>query len=798
MRPLWRRILYVLAALLMLLAGLSAWLLFSFDAGYFKRAASTWMQTHHARELAFDGPVTLQLWPQPAVAVLRVRLSERGRPQQIFAGIDHAALSLRLRPLLLEREIEVESVSARGVTLHFQRDADGQRNIDDLLDRVASGEPRAGKPLTLDSLQLADVALQVDDAHAGVHGRLAIARLDLGAFGPGKVSPLHLQAQADLTQPALNAALDLDAGLSLLPPPQPGASPVVRLDKAGLRLRGQGFEVEGLDARLQAETVRLEYGNELGLGDSHVQIDGAKLQFGGKRLGWQIDSGQLGLARLRLDILQRRLELDQLALQLKGQRLATTLAGQLAWAKLEVQGDALQGSALDGQLTLGGDQRLALKVSSQPPSGAFERITLPGLQLDVDGQLGSSAVQGQAGATLVLQPKALAVALEAMRLRLRLDDPSLPPLQLSLDGQAQLSASAAAGRVEGSINDQRVDARIDAQLDRVRPFVDLQANFGTLDVNRFVAPAQRGAAAAPAAASMPIDLQPLRAADARLQISVARLLRAPYRIDGLDLQAQIDNGALDLRRLAGRAWGGSFNASGSADAASGRLALRLRADEVDLRALLADTTGYDGLRGRGRIEADLRSQGATMGAVRAGLNGRLTLALRPAAIRGVDLAQTLRGWRTATQDSVASDAARQTDFSQLDGSFDIRNGVGQSSDLDGRSDFLRVGGEGSVDLVQGRIDYLLRARVVNAAGGRAGPEMVMLNNVTVPVELHGPFGNIEWQVRWGTVTAAVAALSVPNAAIGTVSGVARGATGVVRGAAGVLRSVPGALTPGQR
>ena len=255
--------------MLMLLAGLSAWLLFSFDAGCFKRAASTWMQTHHARELAFDGPVTLQLWPQPAVAVHGVRLSERGRPQQAFADIEHAALSLRLRSLLFEREIEVESVSARGVTLHFQRDADGQRNIDDLLDRVASGEPRAGKPLTLDSLQLAGVALQVDDAHAGVHGRLAIARLDLGAFGPGKVSPLHLQAQADLTQPALNAALDLDAGLSLLPPPQVGASPVVRLDKARLRLRGQGFEVEGLDARLQAETIRLEYGNELGLGDSH-------------------------------------------------------------------------------------------------------------------------------------------------------------------------------------------------------------------------------------------------------------------------------------------------------------------------------------------------------------------------------------------------------------------------------------------------------------------------------------------------------------------------------------------------
>ena len=804
MRPLWRRSLYVLAALLLLLlAGVAAWLLLSFDAEYFKRVAIDWMRTHHARELAFDGPVTLQLWPQPAVTVQRVRLSERGQPQQPFANIEDAALSLRLQPLLSKREIEVESVSARGVTLRFQRDAEGQRNIDDLLDRVASGEPRSGKPLTMDSLQLADVTLDVDDAYAGLRGRLAIARFDLGAFGPGRVSPVHLQARAELSEPAMNVALELDAGLALLPAPQAGASPVVRLDKTGLRLRGQGFDLEGLDARLQAESIRLQYGAEQGLGDSHVEIDGAQLQFGGKRLGWQIDIGQLGLARLRLDILQRLLELDQLVLQLKGQRLDTTLDAVLRWPTLKVQGDTLQGGALEGQLTLGGDQRLQLQVQSQPPSGVFERITMPGLQLDIDGQLGSSAVKGQAGATLVLEPKTLALALDALSLRLRLDDPDLPPLQLSLDGQAHLTPRAGSGRVEGSINEQRVDARIDARLVGPRPLIDLQASFGTLDLNRFVPPARRGGAPAPASAAMPIDLEPLRWADARLRIGVARLLRAPYRIDGLDLQAQIDNGALAVQRLAGRAWGGSFDASGSADAASGRLALRLRGEQVDLRAMLADTIGYDGLRGRGRIDAELRSQGRTVGAVRAGLSGRLSLALRPAALRGVDLAQTLRGWRTASasasgSDTVASDAQRQTEFSQLDGSFEIRDGVGRNTNLDGRSDFLRVGGEGSIDLVQNRVDYLLRARVVNAASGRAGPEMVMLNNVTVPVELHGPFGNIEWQVRWGSVTAAVAALSVPNAAIGAVGGVARGATGVVRGAAGVLRSVPGVLTPGQR
>lgn len=800
MRPLWRRTLVVLAALLLLLGGLTLWVMRGFDGAQVQSAASDWMRQHHQRELAFDGPVTLQLWPQPAVTLQRVRLSERGRGQQAFAGIEHAALSLRLRPLLFEREIEVDSVSARGVTLRFQRNADGQRNIDDLLDRVAGGEPRSGKPLVLDELQLADVALEIDDALMDVAGRLRILRVDLGAFGPGRVSPLLLQAQAKLSKPALDAALELDAGLSMHPGMQAGAPPAVLLDAPVLRLHGQGFEIQGLDARLHAEAIRLHYGTTQGLDDSQVEIDGAQLRFSGKRRGWQIETGELGLAKLRLDIALRRLELEQLALQLKGKRLATTLVGQLHWPRLVVMGDTLQGSALDGRLTLGGDQRLALKVSSQPPGGAFERITLPGLQLDIDGQLGSSTLQGQTGATLVLQPKALAVALDAMRLRLRLDDPGLPPLQLALDGQAQLSQSAGSGRVEGHINDQRIDATLDVQLDRVRPFVDLHARFGTLDLNRFATPAQHGTAGTPAptAASMSIDLQPLQAIDARLRINVDRLLRAPFRIDGLDLQARIDNGALDLQRLTGRAWGGSFNASGQADAASGRMALRLQADAVDLRALLADTTGFDGLRGRGRIDADLRSQGTTVGALRPGLNGRLSLALRPAALRGVDLAQALRGWRSATQDRLASDAARQTDFSQLDGSFDIRDGVARNTDLDGRSDFLRAGGEGTVDLVRGRVDYLLRTRVVNTAGGRAGPEMVLLNNVTVPVELHGPIGNVEWQVRWGSVTAAVAALSVPNAAIGTVSGVARGATGVARGAAGVLRSVPGALLPGQR
>ena len=62
MRPLWRRTLYALTVLLLLLAGLAWWLVQGFDGEHVKRIASDWMRTQHQRELVFDGPVRLQLW----------------------------------------------------------------------------------------------------------------------------------------------------------------------------------------------------------------------------------------------------------------------------------------------------------------------------------------------------------------------------------------------------------------------------------------------------------------------------------------------------------------------------------------------------------------------------------------------------------------------------------------------------------------------------------------------------------------------------------------------------------------
>ncbi len=127
MRPWLRYSLYVLGAIVLLLALGTAWLLHSFDGERIKRIAADWLRTNHQRELVIDGPVTLQLWPQPALTLKAARLSEAGQPGQPFASIADAALSLRLEPLWRHREIEIDKVSARGIKLELRRDAQGQQ-----------------------------------------------------------------------------------------------------------------------------------------------------------------------------------------------------------------------------------------------------------------------------------------------------------------------------------------------------------------------------------------------------------------------------------------------------------------------------------------------------------------------------------------------------------------------------------------------------------------------------------------------------------------------------------------------
>jgi AsmA protein len=168
--------------------------------------------------------------------------------------------------------------------------------------------------------------------------------------------------------------------------------------------------------------------------------------------------------------------------------------------------------------------------------------------------------------------------------------------------------------------------------------------------------------------------------------------------------------------------------------------------------------GKDLLEGTGHVNADVNAAGATVGAMRSALAGTVALQVRDGAVKGFNLAKTLRQAKAAlamkSGDAVSqANATEKTDFSELTASARIAGGVATSDDLDIKSPFLRIGGAGRFDIGRGTIDYTARATVVESSKGQEGAELAALKGVTVPVQLSGPFDAIGWKIQWSGVAA---------------------------------------------
>jgi AsmA protein len=326
---------------------------------------------------------------------------------------------------------------------------------------------------------------------------------------------------------------------------------------------------------------------------------------------------------------------------------------------------------------------------------------------------------------------------------------------------AGIDGRGAQWSLQGALNNNRFDSSGNASFAGTVPALQANARFDRLDLNELLAPntAAASAAATPAApADTPVGLDALTAVNGRFALSAGLLKFRQYDIADAKVDAALDSGTLRVTRLSGNSWGGSIDGSGSADAKSKRIGVKLVANGIDARAMLKDVAGKDLLEGTGRVSADLTTSGATLGALRSNLAGAAALQLRDGAVRGVNLARTLRQAKAALslrQDAITkASAIEKTDFSELTASARIEGGVARSDDLDLKSPFLRIGGSGKFDIGAGRIDYVARTTVASSPTGQDGAELAALRGVTVPVQLSGPFDAIDWKVQWSGVAAA--------------------------------------------
>lgn len=783
-----RRLAWGVGILVVLAVAVVAYLLANFDPNRYKDVLIDKVRTDYQRTLVLQGPISLGLWPSLHVKLSQVRLSEHQR-EQAFASAEGLELSVQALPLL-QRQLRVNRVQAHGVSLRYARDAQGRSNIDDLLkpdDEPQPEDDQPGEPVAFEvaGIALKDVALDVDDRKTGVQGKVVLQSFDSGRLADGLQTDIQLKAQAVLSKPS-PASIGVRGSLSLTPQL---AQNTVLVDKLALDVEGDALGARQVKAALKADALRWDGAK------GAAQAQGLSIDGGAQLTGLLVENARLSLERFEYDPSAQSLQLYKLATKVAARQGGQPLNAELNWSELVVKGDEIRGSTLEGNVSLVGPTAVDATFKSDAPSGGFQRFKVPALALDftvrMAGEGGTREIKGRTQADLDVQAPAREVALQGFTLQATVQEPSLPELQIQAAGQAAVQGEVegktgglASWSLKGQLNANPFDTKGTARMGTGVPKVQAVASFTSLDLNRLLpapaASAKPGAVAQPASSAgagpaqvaksasspssgdAPVDLSALSLLDGRFELSAGQLAVRQYRISDARLLATLEQGRLTLQNLSGGAWGGRFQAQGNAQAgANQKLALRGTAESVDINALLKDVAGKDVLEGRGQLKWDVVTGGRTVPQFTSGLDGTASLLLRDGAVKGINLAKSLRdakarlgalsGGGGKSDEVQRSSQVEKTDFTELSASFQIKGGVARNKDLSAKSPFLRLGGEGSVDLVRQRVDYTVNTTVTGTVKGQGGAEIDALKGLTVPVKLAGPFNALDWKIQWSGV-----------------------------------------------
>ncbi len=409
-----------------------------------------------------------------------------------------------------------------------------------------------------------------------------------------------------------------------------------------------------------------------------------------------------------------------------------SLAGKPIALQLQLQRDATKiDASLSTQVSAPAKEPIALREIRANLSASGGGLSADGVKASLGGE-GTVDLQRRT-ATLNLQGR-----VEDSPIQARFTAPSLSPLSLQFDVQAD-----------------RLD--VDRLTGATAPAQKTASGAKPPAAGGSSPPAAGGGTSKPAAtaAAAPIPVPPIADVDTTGSLRIGTLRTAGVELRNLVMTLRSGDGRIDVTRLAAATWGGTL-AGNASIATSGRAAVKMQLNDVDVGRALREFAQREILDGRGSVAIDVTGTGKTLPALERSLAGSARIALRDGAILGIDLNKvlqkvestiaTVRGGAGQPIESRAG-GGEKTAFSSLDASFAIREGIARNDDLDLRSPLIRVGGNGSIDIPDQSVDYLLKVSLVGTLAGQGGEARSALRGVTIPVRVSGPMASLSYRVE---------------------------------------------------
>lgn len=769
------------------------------------------------RTLNIEGDIKLAFWPKIGANLGRISISEHKSDKE-FAAVDGLKVSLALLPLL-KKELIVDTIYVDGARANIVRYEDGTTNYDDLLSEDESESEQI--KFDVDGVIVTDSAITYTDLQAGNEIKLSKFNLETGHVALAEPFDVSTDFELSAKQPELNIAANIQGNFMADPEQKhfvaKGLDASVQGDLAG----GKGVVVK-LSGDVDAKPETMEFlvdGLKLAMtGD----FDGAKVAVDLAAPALVVQEDEVSGKEARLSLTQEKgsdsvkanlvladvkgspkaLQSSGISGDINAKQGARTVQGkfsspfsgnleQLVFdlpklaGNLDVKDPALPGGAMKGDFALKlhadvkqeqvkSDFNLAIDTTRLNGDVAVAGFKQPNIKfnlnadtLDLNKLLGQPAAKTEKTAQGGDSKPADLSALKSLLLEGKVsiatiiyDKYRLSGLNMGIkaDGE-RLNVSPFAvkldeSQIKGSFGISRFE----------KPIYHFDVDIDKLDADRYIAKSETkpAEAAGKPATDTPIDLSALKSINADGELRIGWLNLANVKSTNVRIKLKADDGVAQLAPFSANLYEGVMNGSLQVDArATPQIAFKQNMTGIAIGPLLVDAINNDMLSGKGNLNLDVTTSGATVNTLKKSLNGTAGLKLTDGAVKGIDIAGTIRGYKDKLSSlkgeaSVEGDKTQKTDFSEMTATFNIKDGIARNDDLDMKAPLFRIAGNGQVDIGNETIDYLAKPTIVKSLAGQGGAGLDELSGVTIPVKVTGTFAKPKYALDFAGVATAIA------------------------------------------
>lgn len=286
-----------------------------------------------------------------------------------------------------------------------------------------------------------------------------------------------------------------------------------------------------------------------------------------------------------------------------------------------------------------------------------------------------------------------------------------------------------------------------------------------LDADYYIASNDKPTSQIQSIGDTPIDLSPLKKLNASGEATINWLKLANVTTERVSIRIKAADGVTTISPFSANLYQGSMNGSLRVDVrATPSISFKQNMQGIAIGPLLNDAINIDMLSGKGSLNVDLTTQGNTVGALKQALAGNAALNLADGAVKGLDIAGSVRNLRNKvnvfqSKDAKDADPRKKTDFSELSATFNIKNGIAHNNDLAMKAPILRLAkgdSKGDIDIANETINYSARPTIVMSLQGQGGSDLNQLAGIGIPIRITGTFSKPKFGMDMAAITSGLA------------------------------------------